>query len=216
MIVKQNIFLSPNTNRWIRSLDHKSRVRFDKLLLEIKADLEKFEPGIDRTTAAYHLHSYFLEHKKNSMKETTCKKGCSHCCYIHTAVRKSEGVMIAEYVKSEDLKIDKARLAIQAEKKIIDEFDKLPNPMKRCVFLGADNTCKIYSIRPMVCRNFYVVSNPKLCNTKVHPGGIVAVLNVPEFVAVEIAFSLCEGEQDTTRDYPLSLAEALVDNGVLN
>ena len=63
---------------------------------------------------------------------------------------------------------------------------------KRCGFLAEDNTCKIYDIRPIVCRTHNSLDDPKFCDASQgkssHQQQYVIMLE-----AFHIALSIIEG-----------------------
>ncbi len=101
----------------------------------------------------------------------TCTKGCAACCRLLVTAPLAEAVTIAVHlfqrpdwqtfipalIAKLEAQLDEyhpARLTAAAH------FEKqLP-----CVFLGEDNLCQIYSVRPTVCRTHYAVSPPANCS----------------------------------------------------
>lgn len=74
--------------------------------------------------------------------------------------------------RAEGIEIDAEKLARQASV----PWDQLPIEDQRCLFLSADNECRVYEHRPGACRKYMVKSNPDLCDTTKHPGGEVAIV----------------------------------------
>ena len=101
----------------------------------------------------------------------TCTRGCAACCRLLVMASLAEAVTIAIYLLSDPewrAELPAFRERIEAhilayndpELTVGSHFDKqLP-----CVFLGADETCRIYSVRPAHCRYHYVVSDPRNCS----------------------------------------------------
>ena len=93
-----------------------------------------------------------------------CKKGCSHCCFIHVKVSNLEVVLIEEYLNK------KKNTGYKRKEYTINEFlQKGTNAFfgneyngKKCPFLK-NNECAIYFIRPYVCRRYIIFEND---NTK--------------------------------------------------
>lgn len=92
--------------------------------------------------------------------EITCKKGCAFCCRINVDATKTEAQMVIAYARVNNIPIDVDALKEQANA-TNDERPFLKNA--KCVFLGKDNLCKVYAVRPNACRKYFVVSAPQLC-----------------------------------------------------
>jgi Fe-S-cluster containining protein len=130
---------------------------------------------------------------------TSCRVGCSQCCFQSVSVCRSEAIVLAEYVKKHN-RFD--RLALinsmrrQAKAKTPDEWQDLPLYYKKCVFLK-NNKCSIYLFRPMGCRTHFVVTPPALCqqpkDSKETPNLVTLTYSgMAEYI--HTAFSGCEGE----------------------
>lgn len=62
-----------------------------------------------------------------------CRRGCFDCCV--------DGITVFE-IEAEKIRAGAAGLLKSAE----------PHPAGRCAFLGAEGECRIYELRPYVCR----------------------------------------------------------------
>lgn len=102
----------------------------------------------------------------------SCKKGCAYCCHINVDMTKVEGDLIKVYCEEKNIEINYEMLELQ-KKLTINERSASVN--SACVFLDDNNTCKIYDVRPMACRNYMVVNDPDKCDMKKYPGGNVAI-----------------------------------------
>jgi Fe-S-cluster containining protein len=107
--------------------------------------------------------------------EITCRKGCAACCHLHVDVFPHEAELLLWVAKGLGVEIDWARLERQAPKDD-DSWHELPKQDQRCVFLGDDNTCRVYEHRPGSCRKYHVLSAPALCDTETNPGGRVGIV----------------------------------------
>lgn len=105
--------------------------------------------------------------------QISCRKGCAHCCHLRVSVSVPEAELIKEYCKEKDIPISRSYL--KKQRHYTDETHHLAEN-SACVFLGPDNACKIYPVRPFSCRKYFVVSRPHLCNAKQYPRGEVAVI----------------------------------------
>ena len=105
----------------------------------------------------------------------TCKKGCSHCCYMPVSANKMEVGLILEYIKEEKVEFSTERMnkQINFEKgryKNPENFspaDWVKNPIedRKCMFLTDEGLCSIYSVRPLECKGHFVVSPVEQCVT---------------------------------------------------
>jgi hypothetical protein len=77
----------------------------------------------------------------------TCTKGCSHCCHMDVQLTAFE----AEYI------------CIATG---IPHSHDAPLTMQHgtaCPFLSKEGTCSIYEYRPLFCRTYHSLSEPRLC-----------------------------------------------------
>jgi Fe-S-cluster containining protein len=61
---------------------------------------------------------------------------------------------------------------------------------KGCPFLGKSGDCRIYSVRPIACRTYYVVSDPENCSPD-RPGAEVRVVD-PTHVQMPVIAAIME------------------------
>jgi Fe-S-cluster containining protein len=108
--------------------------------------------------------------------EVKCRKGCAACCHLSVDISTPEAMLLWAVAKEDGIRVDEARLARQAQKESVDAWRDLPVEDKRCVFLGDDNTCKVYEHRPAACRKYLVKTDPDLCDMQKHPGGKVGIV----------------------------------------
>ena len=71
-----------------------------------------------------------------------CRKGCAACCLLETVVP-LEAAVITSYLES---------LQEISEKNRVRDDGREPEENSPCVFLSKDQTCLIYSVRPIICR----------------------------------------------------------------
>ncbi|MDA0559683.1 YkgJ family cysteine cluster protein [Burkholderia pseudomallei] len=86
---------------------------------------------------------------------TTCSQGCSHCCRMDVQITTFE----AEYIVM-------ATGIPHAPTAKLTKGHKGP-----CPFLSNAGECSIYAYRPLFCRTYHSLSDPKLCGI---PGAAVA------------------------------------------
>lgn len=93
-------------------------------------------------------------------KQSSCRKGCSYCCYINVDVSHLEAEILKPFVRDQDMP------QLEKQKNLdFQDFLKLPYEDKKCIFLE-NNQCRVYNDRPLACRKYHVISDPELCNTK--------------------------------------------------
>lgn len=123
-----------------------------------------------------------------------CKKGCAACCHTQVSVTQDEAEHLAKKVLSGQVRIDRERLAFQAQ--FSDDYDqwmRVPYETRGCIFLDAQDGCTVYEDRPSVCRTNYSLSDPALCETKdgqTQPQRLL--LTVDADLVVALVFELSE------------------------
>lgn len=106
--------------------------------------------------------------------KVSCKTGCTHCCYLEVGVTVGEAEVMLSYAKEQGLAIDVSRLEAQKLATAEGRFIRLEKPLRKCVFLGEDNLCKVYEFRPVACRKYFVLTPPEDCDTEGRPDKQVA------------------------------------------
>lgn len=101
---------------------------------------------IDKIQCAYSAIDVFNEFVSTF---TVCGKGCSACCNYDVQVSRLE----AEYI------------AVNCELNIDTGDVSSVNVRKPCTFLGKDGICAVYEFRPLNCRTFHTIDDPKYCAT---------------------------------------------------
>jgi len=92
-----------------------------------------------------------------------CKSGCSGCCHTQVGVTADEAELLAERI-NEGIKIDHKLLEIQINAGNNPAgFYQLEYKNRRCIFLGTDDSCRVYSDRPSVCRTNAVLGDASQC-----------------------------------------------------
>lgn len=134
----------------------------------------------------------------------SCKKGCAHCCYQHVPLMEAEKDLILRHMEEKDLVLGEeaqSRLRRQGNALKRGEWDKLRHEDKACIFLGEDQTCQIYPVRPMACRSYMVVSPPSQCN---HRFGVqrVEIVQMPMVDLTMYGAFLTEGADKVEENIP--------------
>jgi len=104
--------------------------------------------------------------------DVQCRKGCASCCRLQVDVYAHEAELLHLIARVDGIEIDAEKLARQASM----PWHQLPIEDRRCLFLSADNECRVYEHRPGACRKYMVKSEPDLCDMDKHPGGEVAIV----------------------------------------
>lgn len=71
-----------------------------------------------------------------------CNSGCSDCCHVRLTITTVEAQAIADHLEALS-PADRGTLAAAA----------LAAPGDHCTALGPDGRCRIYAVRPIVCRS---------------------------------------------------------------
>lgn len=96
-----------------------------------------------------------------------CKVGCSHCCYISVSVSQAEADAIADFTgrkrqaRPEGAQTLLEHLKESEEKGVSERRRRVDDDMagRPCPFLGDDERCSVYEVRPLACRLHYSVSD---------------------------------------------------------
>jgi Fe-S-cluster containining protein len=153
---------------------NKNKVKFDRSLKEAKMLIEiprKADYKADRMIVIVD------ELGKLVAPISSCKKGCSYCCYQAVAVSTWEVQKIAKYAKRKTTgfvgySVEKG----ETIRHIQDQFAKIP-----CPFL-IDDLCTIYPVRPFMCRTHFSISDdPTDCSLTLKPEHQVPYFNMEEF-----------------------------------
>jgi len=143
-------------------------------------------------------------------ENATCLRGCAHCCYSLVACSVLEAIPIAEYMLKSALwapRLTKVKAKLEEEAALVDQLGGLRGPagstdtslsyMARkipCTFLKKNKDCAIYSLRPVACRLYYVVSDPEQCSLD-HPGHLVRYIHF-DHVASQFWIKSLSNERD--------------------
>lgn len=95
----------------------------------------------------------------------SCSKGCHSCCRQNVHVYKSEAAVIAEYCEENNIEISKSYLKEQMR---YEWRELAATDVGWCVFLKKGE-CSIYAVRPITCRNYFVISHPQFCDVINYP-----------------------------------------------
>ena len=103
------------------------------------------------------LNTYDRFEKENMSysRQAFCKPGCSFCCTFmgNIDIVTLEGLIILEHIESQPEEFQTGLKEKIAENRTKKEKGYKPP----CPFLGENNTCLIYTVRPFSCRQLYSV-----------------------------------------------------------
>lgn len=141
---------------------------FDEKLVSYERQLKSMDPDYAHAVAISKIQLVVDAAGLNPSRPISCKAGCSACCHQKVDLGAFEGALIEKYLHDNPIAVDKDRLRRQAEalKGEAGSYEKLPFEERRCVFLSADQTCSIYSVRPLMCRRHFVQSDPSICRSE--------------------------------------------------
>lgn len=150
---------------------------------------EKSEAGLGAIMPLAHavcdkVNEISAGESEHADQPVSCKKGCAACCRYMVSLSSAEAFFLHDYVLS--LASEKRRRIVgmfMRAAKIISE-NRMPNVFSsytaeydqlramsdwyqglelKCPFLE-ENTCSIYAVRPLVCREHLVTSIADACN----------------------------------------------------
>ena len=108
------------------------------------------------------IDTFNSDEMKISQAKVMCKSGCSNCCHIPVTITDDEAILILEYCKFKNIKIDLLKAHNQALSK---QKLEIPRQERQCIFLDSvTKSCSIYPVRPLVCRSHFSLSDPKFCD----------------------------------------------------
>ncbi len=106
---------------------------------------------LDKVKRLYKLIDWFLEHI-DIANQAVCQKGCAHCCSLDVDVSLIEALYIAD---------NTGLTVVDREQRINRGYHKTKS---YCQFLDQETaTCSIREFRPLMCRTFFAMDNPKFC-----------------------------------------------------
>ncbi len=151
----------------------RSQPAFSDITHFIIEHLKKISSPLERARFVHHVvDEYNKEVFAHPLvqKFLPCKVGCSGCCHTQVGITDDEAELLAERI-NDGLKIDlnllKTQLAVGNNP---EDFYKLSQENRRCIFLGSDESCQVYNDRPSVCRTNAVLGEASQCSPHVGEG----------------------------------------------
>jgi len=132
------------------------------------------------------LNECWEKYPKENKKDIKCGKGCSFCCHINVDIHKAEAELILSYLGAKgeykNIKWDYFEAQIG-----LGIYERPKIEKSACAFLEKDGTCGIYDVRPMSCRKFFVVNDPKQCDASKNDAGKTQTIQIQTLLDMEIA-----------------------------
>jgi Fe-S-cluster containining protein len=183
-------------------LDKTNEETFSKILDEMKQrifiwknEISQFKPGSIRAKKSFEL--FEKEFAQHIIKNISCHKGCHHCCSWKVEITEDEAEVLANIIKSGEIKVDLEKLEKQSQNDNTGRFWQFPSDDTQCVFLDkSKGACGIYESRPIACRKCIVESSPKYCETmdKINLSSII----IPEIeLLTSLIWSHSSGDVNT-------------------
>jgi Fe-S-cluster containining protein len=171
MLTIDTIFssLTEKQTRMLKEMSEHYRQEWARIK-DKKQALRAFYKAIDESNTKFN---------ERGEPAVTCKKGCSFCCNIKVEATQIEIDVIVDYMAKKKIKVSQKQLEGQVPLTVENHF---MSPFRKCVFLDDQGSCKIYEVRPFVCRNYFSVGDPKECDPDEHPkGGVTTTMNYETF-----------------------------------
>lgn len=140
-------------------------------------------------------------------EKVSCKRGCTHCCYMLTSIHMLEGRLIAEELMSRPHWRRVAKSLSVAAHQGLEVHGSRNDYLKAkipCPLLDLDTKdCTVYDVRPSVCRNYFVASPPEKCAPE-YDEPDVRIFNTNMLVATALKFCVdVSGGQMVVAPIPL-------------
>ena len=137
-----------------------------------------------------------------TLGEVACDKGCTYCCHISVAASLPEVFLVADRLRDELEPLARfgARAALAVDEQFSSE-DRFRHH-KACAFLGDDDLCTIYSVRPLACRGWHSL-DVAACEKGFRQGDPTSrspALPGRMTAAAAITFALCTAAMDAGLD----------------
>jgi Predicted Fe-S-cluster oxidoreductase len=167
--------LTSTLHRLAKDYTPEERQELGAVILDFMAQIKRAEAsGVTPAQCSAFLHEFaerfMAEAKAKSpvASEIRCGEACAFCCHISVAITGAEAAELIEVARDRCVPLDEAKLRRQAGH--TDEgWLSQPVEDRACVFLGADNRCRVYEHRPLSCRKYFSVAPPELCNVERYP-----------------------------------------------
>ncbi|WP_141733190.1 YkgJ family cysteine cluster protein [Oligoflexus tunisiensis] len=139
---------------------------FDQKLASYEKQLRSMDADYAYEVALGKIQIVLNEVSLGARPPISCKAGCGACCHQKVDLGTLEGDKIRQHLAENRIEVDTGRLEKQASAMKNGSFQKLSYEERRCIFLGDDQNCRIYSARPLMCRRHFVQNDPAICRTE--------------------------------------------------
>jgi Fe-S-cluster containining protein len=162
--MRDRVRVNLGLNQLLNGVDQKTE---EEVLGLVKLQAENFNKAFaeNKIGAMLGLYALIDETMARTNRENSCKRGCNFCCHINVDITDPEAAAIHHHCKENKIKVDtkylKERLQVRAKEVA---FSKTA----ACVFLK-NGECSIYAVRPLACRTYLVVNEPKYCDVVSYP-----------------------------------------------
>lgn len=129
-------------------------------------------------------------------EKMSCRRGCSFCCHQTIFISPLE----AKIIKDHGVKPEKIRLRRQKGK----DVNTIKWKDRACPFLSREGECKIYAVRPLVCRTHNSIEDPKYCHQGNYPGRSIQEGRSLEVEALILAFHFLQSEDHENPLLPMA------------
>lgn len=144
------------------------KAEFEKFQMMMKIRVVEFMAVLKANGIINFVKEFYGVFDDAVVQEKTlvsCSKGCHFCCRQNVHVYKAEVAVIGEYCREIGIEIPKSYLKEQMR---YGWRELAKTEVGWCVFLK-NGECSIYPVRPIACRNYFVISDPKLCDVITYP-----------------------------------------------
>lgn len=140
-------------------------LRFRGYFSTFLEDLKSREETASYPMVLQKIEDFVETQVRTAKPAIQCKRGCAACCHQSVACTEQEAIRIANYVFQKGIQLDEDRLQKQrlSLKESLRTFQLLTYEERTCIFLGEDLACRIYPVRPLVCRRHVVQNEARWC-----------------------------------------------------
>jgi len=185
-------------------------------IMDYQAQLKQIPAGVKRALAVLRGIDKLIVQQRSEHRDihrrVTCRKGCSACCHQMVEITTDEAELLAKLVETGRAAIDPEKLLKQASWSTDpDKWWLQPKEERSCVFLK-DNVCSVYKYRPVNCRKYLVVNDPKECANPLGGPVLTVMMNEVEILAT------AAGDLDRASlgsNMPQTLLKAIMKRGML-
>lgn len=159
--------------------------QYNAVLLTVRDRTKEFnilieQNGLKKFVKAFYEMLDEVIAKSLSRTTVSCRKGCCFCCRQNIQLSEIEARLIVNYCRQNKIPIPRAYLEKQLK---YDVIEVTRTEVGMCTFLK-NGACSIYPVRPVVCRNYHVSSDPQFCDVIRFPSSeghrvAVAVFGMP-------------------------------------